>query len=85
MPDFNVTDVVLIIPAVFLNIYFWRREFRKRKPEHYPTKELRQSAQMVKSFKDSFWMFGALSLIAVLYMAYAYVIFQILPPPLFFG
>lgn len=84
MPDFNITDIILVLPAVFLNIYFWRRESRRRKPEHYPTENLRKSAEMVASFKHSLWMFGALSLVAVFYMAYAYVIFQLLPPPLFF-
>ncbi len=85
VPDLNISDIVLLLPAPVMFIFLRKLEHRKRKPEHYPNEKLQKSAETVRSFKESILMFGALCLCLVFYLPYAYIVFKFLPPPLFFG
>lgn len=85
MPDFNTSDIVLLLPAVIANIYFWPRWFKKYQMLVAPTHVMGQNNQLRDALTLVVWMFAVILGFMAIYLPLTFIIYRYFPPPLLFG
>ena len=85
MPEFNISDVVLLLPAIALNIYFWPRWYKKHQRMMTPKSQLEQGSQIRDMASMMVWIFCVLLVALAIYLPLAFVVYRYLPAPILLG